>query len=148
LARRFASASLAKGWTSWCEYAVARAWATAHLRRVANMLRAPLLAGPFDAWAREWRDVRMAEALEEQAAAHERSARLEVASLRSELEQAREEAARREAELTAETAAALERQRVELVGSANEQAALKAKEERSARIELVRRQVALVMSKC
>ena len=140
MTRRMMNASLASGWAAWHELWNARTYAHEQLRRVAGRLRTPQLFGAFHSWARVW------EAARREAIQRERDAR------RSELEVARAEHAAElasvrdmfEAKLAAEVAArqaALEKQAIQLTGSDEELAALRAAQEREGRIDLLRRQI-------
>lgn len=142
MVRRTMHRELYGGWQAWVELWEARTYAHSRLREVCHRFRSPSVSVAFFSWARQAASERVrreAEASSEESAA---ALRLEVASLTREVEAARAEMIRRLKQAEQLQAAALEKQRVMLVGSAEEQQAALAAEEREARVDLLRRQVA------
>ena len=131
---------ITNGWAAWYELWSAKTYALNRLREVGNKFRAPELQQAFQSWerfvadlyyARERRDLlRQTGAL----AGETGSMRTELESLRMEME-TKLRAAEDEKRL------ALQRQLVELTGSAEAQLALREEQDKEARIELVRHQI-------
>jgi len=140
IGRRLLSRDLARGWSAWCEMWAARSYAIKRLRECGNRLRRPGVTSAFDAWIGVWEQARRKKAMftykQQAEELRDERARLidEVGQLRAECE-----AKLKAAEDTKKLA--LERQLVELTGSAQEMAALRTEKEREARIELLRRQI-------
>ena len=139
--RRMLNASLADGWDAWSAYYSSRVHAREALRQCAKRLVAPDLAATFDGWAADWREAALARKLTAQAEAGEAGLRLEVARLKSELTKALEALPIAAKSAAADKTAALEAQRVALVGSAEDQAGLRAKREREERVQSLSQRV-------
>ena len=139
--RRLLQARLTKGWSAWSEHFEAYTYAHQRLRTCANRLRAPGKATAFGLWRGQWREELAARRAAEEAAAIEGNLRLEVARLKSELEGTRLEQQRRVAQGESHKANALAHLRVELTGSAEEQAAAYEQKVKHERVELLRRQI-------
>ena len=105
------------------------------LRHAANTLRMPELRDAFAGWARVCEDSRLAATLAAQAEEGARSLRLELASATAELRHAQAKIEHLTAAARADKEAALEALRVELTGTADEQAAARERRERQLRIE-------------
>ena len=140
LTRRMLSRDLAFGWTAWHGQWAARARALTQLRAVANHLHQPALVAGFSGWVKVLEAERHATKL----AAHiRRSAGLqdETASLQHQLNELRDMYEAKLAAAAEERAIALQRQLVELTGTAEERQAQLEEKSREERIELLRRQV-------
>ena len=135
--RRMLNAALADGWSAWFSMWEARVYAKNRLREVANRLRAPELSAAFGFWFADMNEDKQA-ALADQSAALKRVR----SSLENQIELQRSDYERRLADLQEQMRVALERQQIELVGTAEQQAAVREAREKEERIELLRRQVA------
>ena len=138
--RRMMNQGIANGWQAWIELWEAKTYAMNRLREVSNRFRSPELANAFQFWewyvtakhqAREMRELRT------QAA----GVAGEAGSMAAQLESLRREMERRLAEAEQEKEKALQRQLVELTGSAESRLAMEEERAREERIELLRRQV-------
>jgi len=128
---------LANGWSAWLAFWDAKVWALRRLREVANSLRAPDKSGAFIAWLRCVAAARRAAVTGEWSGLLAEKTQLEAA-----LEQSTLELSRRTQQLEEKRDRDLEAQRVALVGSAEERAALHAAQAKEERIDLLSRQVA------
>ena len=140
LARRMKNSDLTQGWAAWHAYYAAHVYAHSRLRQAANRLKSPALQGAFDSWA----DV----VAEEKRMAQVMSLMRQRAGLQSEAEKLELELSAVRAEYDAKLAAmehahkkAMERQLIELTGTADQIAALKDERSMEERIEMIKRQV-------
>jgi len=138
-ARRLMNAGLLNAWCAWTELWEAKVYALRRLREAANRLTTPELADAFATWTAEIENQRRRAELR---AMRQREAILsgEQSDLGQELNCLKEQFARELSALREEKKVALERQLIELTGSADERLALKADQEKEERIELMRRQ--------
>ena len=138
--RRVLYRDLSAGWDAWHELYTARRYALEKLRQCTARLKAPELNDAFTGWTEEVskakREAEVAEMLRREAAAQGASSALEaeLAKVRAEYEARIEHM-----ELTHKTA--MERQVIELTGTADQIAALRDEKSKEERIELLRRQV-------
>ena len=136
IARRMMNTGLARGWLAWVALWTAKVYALQRLREAANRIRRPELAHAFSFWVGAWEAA--------QRVKEEQAQQLREAGLRGERETIQEELARiRTALASAEEdkRSALERQRIELAGSAGEMATLQEQRAKEERVELLRRQI-------
>ena len=138
--RRLLNAALADGWSAWVELWAARTDAKRKLRLAARSFRSPGISDAFDVWVAIVAALQQRQRLREE---RRRSLGLEgkALTLSEQMQRKCAEYERRlqAAELDKETA--LKRQLVELTGTADEVMAMRAGQERAARIELLHRQV-------
>ena len=141
VARRILHHGLANGWAAWHAFWLAKWFALEKLRETGRRLRSGIVVDTFEKWAA--------------AVAEARHDAKHAADLEGRELQLREQAMQMEAELAemrqacrlqlhaAEEAKrlALERQRIELLGTAQEQAAMREQQAKELRIERLRRQV-------
>ena len=139
--RRMLNQGITNGFSAWLEMWQAKRYAIARLREVAVRLCAPELSDAFGFWFTNMAEEKRAAA---DAASAEQSQTLRKvrSSLEFQIDEQRRDYDRRLAELQEEMRVALERQHVELVGSAEQQAASREAKQKKERIELLRRQVA------
>ena len=139
--RRIMNAGLSRGWTAWIELWEAKTYAMQTLRAVGNKLRSPEVADAFGAWADDVaEEKRAAEVLAQRSQLGGLAA--ELSAVKQELAALQVESEQRLAEGAAAHAADLQRLRVELTGMAEERESMRAAQDREARVQLVRRQVA------
>ena len=138
--RKLLNAALANGWSAWVELWAARTDAKRKLRLAARSFRSPGISDAFDVWFAIVAALQQRQRLREE---RRRSLGLEgkALTLSEQMQRKCAEYERRlqAAELDKETA--LKRQLVELTGTADEVMAMRAGQERAARIELLHRQV-------
>ena len=138
--RRFMNRDLALGYTAWIEMWEAKKYALSRLREVGNRLRAPELSIAFCEWADQWTEAEQLRRFDEaqkkelDLLGNKKVAEAELARVRAEYE-------RKLITAAMEQTAALQRQRIELVGTAEERAGVLEAQAREERIELVRRQM-------
>ena len=140
MTRRMMNQGLASAWTSWYDFWCEKTYALSKLRKVANMLRYPRQADAFSVW------VHVYDAVNAKKAAKESMQKtMNVDELRkhheAELEKERAFYQGRLDAAAEEQRLALEKQCLELTGSAEAVASLKARHEKEERIELLRRQM-------
>ena len=134
IGRRMLHRDLARGWQAWESFFDAKAYALGRLRTCANRLQRPQLADAFGAWTR-WIEAMAQRRVAAEQQAHQRGFESETEALRTALE---EEVAGLRASLVAAEEAkvlALERQRLELTGSAEEQRLAREERLRAERVE-------------
>ena len=144
IARRMLNQGIIRGWTAWAELWYAKKNAFAILRRATNRFRTPALADAFAFWVADWDSEKRAAASAARISELRQTAngaRGAQSSLEQELETVRAEMRAKLADADTEKRAALERLRVELVGSAEEMAALREQQAKEDRVELLRRQI-------
>ena len=138
--RRIMNQGIASGWAAWYDFWAAKTYAMDRLRAVGNRFRSPELAVAFARWGEYWDAIlqakQMAE-LREQAGGLES----EKSAIREELDALKAEMSRRLAAAEDEKRIALERQLVELTGSAESKQALLEQQAKEERVELLRRQM-------
>jgi hypothetical protein len=145
--RRMMNADLSGAWSAWYDFWSAKTYAMQRLREVGNKFRSPELLNAFTLWAELWEEAVQAKLLaEEQArasgAASERDGlRGQLERMSAEYEQKLQRYEQKLRAASEHLEQALERQRVELTGSAAEQAALREEKEKEERVELLRRQM-------
>ena len=138
--RRIMNRDLALGYTAWIEMWEAKKYALSRLREVGNRLRAPELSIAFCEWADQWTEAEQLRRFDEaqkkelDLLGNKKVAEAELARVRAEYE-------RKLITAAMEQTAALQRQRIELVGTAEERAGVLEAQAREERIELVRRQM-------
>jgi hypothetical protein len=137
--RRAMHAGLAGAWETWCEMWEARRYSLQRLRHVANRLQKPVLAAAYYEWLDTWEEERRAREAARKSL-HEAGLLGARTALEAEVQRLHIEYEAKLAAAEAAKSAALDRQRIELVGSAEEVAALRAQQEKEARVELLRRQ--------
>jgi len=132
-ARRMLHRGLVWGWSAWCEAYEARRYALGRLRAASHRLQSPELSSAFEHWRL---DAAIAKRLATMTTHQttERALRAELATLQSSLE--RQLAAAEESKRLA-----LERQHVELTGTAAERAALAQQKDREARVAALTRSI-------
>ena len=136
-ARRLLQQAIAQAWSSWRELWRARTFALALLRQAANHLRAPEMATGFYAWLDFVEQKRQqAEWLSQQQLV--RGQQLDYDTLADEVERVRAECAKQLQVAEEVKLMALERQRVELVGTTEERERLRAQEDKEQRVEQMR----------
>ena len=142
-ARRLLHAGLSTGWEAWVERWEAKTDSLRRLRKVANRLKSPQISWAMGLWMELLEEKRQKEAEEQMSGMQKKELELErkVEALKAELERERDNHAARLAKMEEEKVLALERQLVELTGSAEEIAAVREAEEKQARVELLGRQV-------
>lgn len=144
IGRRMLNTGLVRGWTAWYELWRARREALTVLRLVGNRFKAPALAEAFAIWV-EMRAKKLRLEAERKRLVELRGEtdRLEneVVTTAEQLHQTRMEMQRKLRAAEDEKRTALQRQMVELTGSAEERLALAAQKEKEGRVELLRRQV-------
>ena len=138
--RRMMHSAISAGWSAWYELWTSRTDALRHLRHCANMLRAPALLGAFAFWSKGAAVLRVQAAASANLRAREEELVQERAALEAELLSMQHACDARLAAAAEEKRLALERQLVELTGSAEEQIAMRQEKDREARVELLRRQ--------
>ena len=130
---------LSAGWQAWSALYQARKYAMERLRTCANRLRTPELSDALSHWLasmeRARRDAELREMMMREAAAKGASAALE-----SELAAVRAEYDAKLAAMEHAHKKAMERQLIELTGSADQIAALRSEQSKEERVELLRRQ--------
>ena len=139
--RRMMNAGLASGWAAWHELWAAKTYALDRLRRTGKRLRGGIIVSSFDDWAASAREARKAAAHAADLATREQELTAETAALEAELAAMREHCRLQLVAAAEERRVALERQKVELLGSAAEQAELREEKAKEERIELLKRQV-------
>lgn len=139
IGRRMANTELTRGWSAWTDFVDAKNYAMGRLRDVGNRLHKPNLAGAFVHWARLTQAFKVTAKMSE---AERREAELQQARLEmsQELAAMRDEFEGKLTKAAQEKNFALQKQAVELTGSAEALAELKAAQEREQRVELLRRQ--------
>ena len=139
VARRMMSRGISLGFTAWVELWEAKTYAMQRLREVANKLRAPGMEAAFASWSGWAREAKMqAQLVEASQRANELQA--QQGSLESTLAKLRAEYDAKLRAAEEDKRVALERQMVELTGSAAQRAELMEARAREERIELLRRQ--------
>ena len=132
VARRMLYADLANGWSAWLDLWQSRSYSLERLRECGNRLRKPELAHAFRAWVRLQTLTARAE---------ERSKwgglRAEKRALELRIEEMQTEASRRALEMAEEKQLALDALRIELAGTAAEQAAARAEAEKEVRMAAI-----------
>jgi hypothetical protein len=136
IARRMMNAGISRCWTAWADFYQRKTYAMARLRECANRLRRPELSQAFGVWVGVWEAVLHKREIKA-ARAREAEIQGEAGSLVEEVERLKEQLAAAEED----KAKALERQLVELTGSAQQLAELAAEKEKEGRVELLRRQM-------
>ena len=130
---------LSAGWQAWTEMYQARKYAMERLRTCANRLRTPELSDALSHWLasmeRARRDAELREMMMREAAAKGASAALE-----SELSAVRAEYDAKLAAMEHAHKKAMERQLIELTGTADQISALRSEQSKEERVELLRRQ--------
>jgi len=137
--RRMLHDGVRRGWTAWLERHEARKYALGQLQRTAVRLRTYKSRDAFDGWRDDLADARMGVEL---VTLKRSEARLKeaVRELQATLEGERASIERRLAHAEAEKATALERLRIELVGSRVEREAVMEEKAKEERVEQMRRQ--------
>lgn len=146
-ARRLMQQDLAHAWSTWRESWHAKVYALAKLRHAANHFATPDLAAGFDCWI-EFVEAR--HRLSEQMSQAQRESQLEGSrsDLETELHRVRADYEQKLVAAEEGKLLALERQRLELTGSAAEVAALREQDEREQRVvQLTRRWVRRLMQR-
>ena len=140
MVRRIMNRDISLGFTAWQEVWQAKVYAMKRLRECANRLKSPDLLLAFEFWAEDAMAAKTASALsaQDRQLAAMQAERDEIAE---ELQRVRSELKHQRATNEEEKRVALERLRVELSGSAAEQAKLQEEQAREERIELLRRQM-------
>ena len=143
MTRRMMNSGIAAGWAAWHDYWSARVYAFSQLRKAANKLHdgRRQMSEAFEEWAREVEEVRRQEDLNSRKSREEQLA-IQVEQLTALLEETKVGYEKRLLAAADERRLALERQAVALTGTAEEVAAVKEAQERDARVELMRRQIA------
>jgi len=140
IARRIKNADLAKGWSAWQEMYEAKVYAHNRLRQAANRLKSPAVLDTFESWAsmmaEQKRIAGLADMLRQQAGLQGEAEKLEA-----ELKSVRDEYEAKLTQQESQHKKALERQLLELTGSADQLMALQEEKEKEGRVELLRRQV-------
>ena len=136
IGRRMMNRQISMGFTAWVDMWEAKVYAMSRLRECGQRLKSPELAEAFGEWVAVW-DEAVREREEAEAAEREKLLRGESVTLEEEVERLKLALAAAEDEKEK----ALERQMVELAGSAEERMALQAEKEKEERIELLKRQV-------
>ena len=137
--RRMANRDIAAGFQAWTELWQAKVYALGKLRDVGNRLKSPELYNAFVDWHGDLMEVKQARMLEEarlkelSAADAQKYIEEKINAVRSEYEAELKKAAKAQVD-------ALERQRIELVGTSEEREKLLAGAEKEQRIEMMRRQ--------
>ena len=141
IGRRMMNADLGRGFTAWVEMWEAKLYARSQLQQCANRLRAPELSFSFSFWLRDWMESKRADELR---AYRQREDLLQgnAQTLAAQMQRLREEYEYKLRVAEEAKEIALERQRISLMGTATELAALREQEEKEQRIELLRRQIA------
>ena len=141
--RRLLHAGLSAGWEAWVERWQAKTYALRRLRQVANRLRKPNLTWAMGMWNELLEEKRQAEAEAQLSGLQKKELELErrQAQLEAELDRVREDCELKLAKAEEAKDIALQRQLVELTGTAEEIAAIREAEEKEGRVELLGRQV-------
>ena len=136
IGRRMMNQGITRGFQAWMEMWEAKRYALEKLREVGNHLRSPEKAAAFNMWSESWdEEVRARELAKLKKAAG--SLETVEGRLRSEVEELKQQVTA----LAEEKRVALERQMIELTGSASQQEALAEQRAKEERIELLRRQM-------
>ena len=139
MVRRIMNRDIALGFGAWRELWQAKTYAMARLRECGNRLKSPELYNAFSDWHGDWFEAKRIKMLEEA-----RLQELEVQDVQATIEKkiaiVRAEAEKQLAEAEKRMDAALERQRIELVGTAEERLALRKSQDKEERVEMMRRQ--------
>lgn len=128
---------IARAWASWRELRWARHHAYRLLKRAANHLRHPFLAAGFYIWIRHI-DQKLKVAAMTEREKREFALESERTKLDAELKRVRSQCEQQLARADEKLREALENQRIELTGLANESAAARERNQRDARIEQLR----------
>ena len=135
-ARRITNQGIMRGWTAWHDQYQHAARHKRMLAAASSRLAKPALTASVGHWRSDWEAARRREIAEkvrrEQKARYGPAAEQELAALRAEMEQ---KLAQTKQSAEEHEKKALEKQRVELTGSAEEILALKAAEEKEKRVE-------------
>ena len=141
--RRMLNADMAWAWSAWFDFWSTKSYALQRLREVAGRLRSPERAKAFSFWKGDWEETQK-EALLRGVKQREAELEEERNELQAKLDNLAKASERRVKEMQGqfevELFEALEQQRIELAGSAEERAAMLAEQEKEARIDLLRRQ--------
>jgi len=135
--RRILYADLASGFSAWVELWSAKVWAMQRLRDAGNHMRSPEIATAFRIWMGEWDEERRQAAQSALLQSHEGPFQEQIEHLRKEVEKLHAKHEVIAEEHQAALKAALDQQRAELIGNADEQAALRAEQERAERVEML-----------
>ena len=138
--RRMMFKDLANGWGAWVEMWSERRHALWWMREARNRIQRPGLALGFRAWCEHHEAAKMARQIA-QHVRKEAGLQGEASALGRELERVRTDYEFRLREKEEEKLQALERQLIELTGSAEERLALQAEKAKEERVELLRRQI-------
>ena len=139
MVRRIMNRGISMGFQAWVELWQAKVYALGRLRDVGNRLKSPELYNAFVDWHGDLMEVKQARMLEEarlkelSAADAQKYIEEKINAVRSEYEAELKKAAKAQVD-------ALERQRIELVGTSEEREKLLAGAEKEQRIEMMRRQ--------
>jgi len=139
ITRRIMNADISRGFTAWLDFWEATTSAKERLAKIAGHMKFGEVASVFTYWSLEVEETRGSEA-RKLSMNSVVGLRAEVDKLRSDLLDVREDKQRLIADRELAIKAALERQLIELTGTAEEQAAMLAEAERENRIELMKRQ--------
>lgn len=141
--RRILHADLAHAWEAWSELWEAKSYSLRRLREVASRLRTPQLVQAFALWGGLLDEKREKEQQMQLSGLQRRELELqrECDKRDKEIERLRSECDMKLMAAEEDKAIALQRQLVELTGSAEEIAAVREAEEKEARVELLRRQI-------
>lgn len=139
ITRRIMNADISRGFTAWLDLWEATTSAKERLAKIAGHMKFGEVASVFTYWSLEVEETRGSEA-RKLSMNSVVGLRAEVDKLRSDLLDVREDKQRLIADRELAIKAALERQLIELTGTAEEQAAMLAEAERENRIELMKRQ--------
>jgi hypothetical protein len=140
MVRRIMNRDVALGFGAWAELWQSRVYALTRLREVGNRLRSPEKSFAFGEWAYQWEEAEHTRLLEEQM---QRESELlsTKALVEDELAGIRKECEVKLAAKDVELRVALERQKIELVGTAEEREKLHEQQAKEERIDLLRRQM-------
>ena len=139
--RRILNQGLANGWAAWHAFWLAKLLALEKLRQTGRRLRSGVLVGTFEKWAAVAAEARHDAKHAADLEGRELQLREQAMQLEAKLAEMRQ-ACRLQLQAAEEAKRlALERQRIELLGTAQEQAAMREEQAREARIERLQRQV-------
>ena len=134
--RRILNQGLANGWAAWHDMWRARRYAHERLRATANRLRTPQLAAALEYWVADAAAAREARRRSEEASRWG-GVLAELARLKEELHETKAESDRRLLEAAALHEVELRRITTEMIGSAEQKAALAMEQARRERVELL-----------
>ena len=134
--KRIQNAGLTAGWTAWHDQWEEAARQKRMLAAAGARLARPALAAAVAHWRSDWEGTQLAAAMQSQKGKQHEQRRV-VESLEAELTQLRSDLQRQQQQAADAQAKALERQRIELAGTAEQQAALREQEAREKRVEAI-----------